>query len=80
MPNLDLIRSTLARYEPTLAERSAGSVLEAAVAVILYEPRGGSPELLLIERAVKERDPWYRRPRDPRGGRHPRRSAHRPPG
>jgi 8-oxo-dGTP pyrophosphatase MutT (NUDIX family) len=30
----------------------------AAVAIVAYEPAGGRPELLFIERAVREGDPW----------------------
>jgi 8-oxo-dGTP pyrophosphatase MutT (NUDIX family) len=71
MPNLDLIRSTLTSYEPKLAERTEEPLLEAAVAVILYEPRGASPELLLIERAVTERDPWSGQMAFPGGRRDP---------
>ncbi len=59
MPNLTLerIRSQISAYEPTLADRSDG-VAQAAVAIVVHEPRGASPELLFIERAVREGDPW----------------------
>jgi 8-oxo-dGTP pyrophosphatase MutT (NUDIX family) len=57
MPNLELIRSCLGSYEPTLANTADGVAL-AAVAIVAYEPAGGRPELLFIERAVREGDPW----------------------
>ncbi len=57
MPSLELIRKHVSQHDPTLAE-PGGEVAEAAVAVILHEPPGGGPELLFIERAVREGDPW----------------------
>ncbi len=58
MPNLAAIREGLALHQPVLAQRSGGIAVEAAVAVIVHEPPGAPPELLLIERAQSERDPW----------------------
>ena len=57
MPSLELIRKQVSQHDPTLAEPEA-EVSEAAVAVILHEPAGSGPELLFIERAVREGDPW----------------------
>ena len=58
MPNLAAIREGLAAHEPALANPSGGIAVVAGVAVIVHEPAGAPPELLLIERAQSERDPW----------------------
>lgn len=58
MLNLAEIRKVLAAYEPTPVEVPGGPAMQAAVALILHEPPGGDPELLYIERAQAERDPW----------------------
>ncbi len=58
MPKLATIREGLAVHQPRLAKLSGGIAVEAAVAVIIHEPAGAPPELLLIERAQSERDPW----------------------
>jgi 8-oxo-dGTP pyrophosphatase MutT (NUDIX family) len=57
LPNLELIRKHVSQHDPTLAGLE-GEVAEAAVAVILHESTGGGPELLFIERAIREGDPW----------------------
>ena len=58
MPNLAAIRGGLAAHEPALAKLSGEIAVKAAVAVMVHEPAGAPPELLLIERAQSERDPW----------------------
>lgn len=55
MPSLDKIRDTLANYEPHLEPFEHRS--QAAVAVVLRD-LGRGPELLFIERALREGDPW----------------------
>jgi 8-oxo-dGTP pyrophosphatase MutT (NUDIX family) len=58
---LDLaqIRARIEAHRPTLASPSADEVpLRAAVALVFHQPPGGEPELLFIERARKEGDPW----------------------
>lgn len=55
MLSLDEIRRALASHEPTTAASDEHG--RAAVAMILRQ-RAGSPELLLIERAEREGDPW----------------------
>ncbi len=57
MPTLALIQSRVACYEPNLADTRDGVAL-AAVAIVAHEPPSGRPELLFIERAVREGDPW----------------------
>ena len=69
MPNLDEIRARLADYRPTTPPAQERPALEAAVALVLHQPgssesRGDglpldpSAELLFIERAQREGDPW----------------------
>jgi len=55
MPSLDEIRRALAVHEPRRIEPGAHG--QAAVALALRES-GGAPEVLLIERARSEGDPW----------------------
>ena len=55
MPDLDLITRRLAVREPTLIEDPEHR--RAAVAMILRD-RPGGPEVLFIERARREGDPW----------------------
>jgi 8-oxo-dGTP pyrophosphatase MutT (NUDIX family) len=55
MPTLKDIERHLASYEPRLVE--ARGRQQAAVAIILQEAAGGA-ELLFIERAQREGDPW----------------------
>ena len=54
---LDEIRARIRAHDATLAEPD-GEVRQAAVALILHEPDGSSPEILFIERAKREGDPW----------------------
>lgn len=70
MPSLDLIRRSLAEYQPRLEAREQDD-FEAAVAIIAYEPPGGSPELLLIQRATVAGDPWSGQMAFPGGRRDP---------
>ncbi|MBW2242273.1 MAG: CoA pyrophosphatase [Deltaproteobacteria bacterium] len=55
MPGLEQIRAAFSGHEPELIERPTGR--RAAVAVVLRE-HAGQPEVLLIERATKDGDPW----------------------
>jgi len=55
MPSLEQIRSQLARTEPVVVD--PGGRPTAAVAVVLRE-QGSRAELLFIERAKHEGDPW----------------------
>ncbi len=55
MPTLDVIASSLADYEPRLVDRHGGS--RASVAMVLRDS-GERPEVLFIERARHEQDPW----------------------
>jgi 8-oxo-dGTP pyrophosphatase MutT (NUDIX family) len=71
MPTLERIRGRLAGYEPRLVSRSGEGLLEAAVAVVLHEPAPGVPEILLIERAEREGDPWSGHMAFPGGRREP---------
>ncbi len=67
---LAAIRLRLRGHRPTLAEPDAGEdTLRAAVTLILHEPAESSPELLFIERARHEGDPWSGHMAFP-GGRH----------
>jgi 8-oxo-dGTP pyrophosphatase MutT (NUDIX family) len=56
MPRLSEIERSLARYRPRLIEGSG--LARAAVAMVLRDGADGSPEVLLIERARRARDPW----------------------
>ncbi len=58
MPSLDAIRTRLDDYEPSLSQLPERPAAEAAVALVLHEPAGGPPELLFIQRAEREGDPW----------------------
>ncbi len=58
MADLDLILNRVRAYEPKLVELPPGDIFQAAVAIILHEPEGGHPEILFIERAIKQGDPW----------------------
>jgi 8-oxo-dGTP pyrophosphatase MutT (NUDIX family) len=69
MPTLELIQGTMSRYEPTVVTRPHGG-REAAVALIVRE-RSGSPEILFIERALREGDPWSGHMAFPGGRREP---------
>jgi 8-oxo-dGTP pyrophosphatase MutT (NUDIX family) len=54
---LDEIRARIQAHDATLAKPET-EVTQAAVALILHEPEGSSPEILFIERATREGDPW----------------------
>lgn len=56
MPRLPEIEQSLAGYRPSLIERSGFG--RAAVAMVLREGVQGAPEVLLIERARRQGDPW----------------------
>jgi ADP-ribose pyrophosphatase YjhB (NUDIX family) len=56
VPRIDEIRLALARYEPVLATKD--SPRRASVALVLREGAGRASEILFIERAEKEGDPW----------------------
>jgi 8-oxo-dGTP pyrophosphatase MutT (NUDIX family) len=55
VPTLDAIRSALSPHRATII--SDGDKRHAAVAMVLRE-RGGVTEVLFIERATREGDPW----------------------
>jgi 8-oxo-dGTP pyrophosphatase MutT (NUDIX family) len=79
MPSLDEIRRALAARAPEVASHAGAR--RAAVAMCLRE-RGASAEVLLIERARREGDPWsghmaFPGGRVERGDRSPRRAAER---
>jgi len=56
VPRIDEIRRALSGYEPALAKRD--SERHASVALVLREGRAQGAEILFIERAEKEGDPW----------------------
>jgi 8-oxo-dGTP pyrophosphatase MutT (NUDIX family) len=59
VPKLDEIRAQLLDYRPSTAPSRERPAFEAAVAVVLHQPAGeASAELLFIERAQREGDPW----------------------
>ena len=55
MPNIDEIRRALAGYQPALVKQQERA---ASVALVLREHAGRGTEILFIERAEKEGDPW----------------------
>ncbi len=56
---LAAIREQILGYEPRLEPAPAETHLRAAVALVLHEEAGADgPELLFIERAEREGDPW----------------------
>lgn len=73
-PTLDLplIRTLVEAHSPTLVEKTDAGQMVAAVALVFHQPTGGSPELLFIERAKKEGDPWSGQMAFPGGRRDPR--------
>ena len=71
MTTLSTIRSELARYRPVTSRAPERAPNEAAVALLLHEPAGGVPELLFIERAKREGDPWSGQMAFPGGRREP---------
>ena len=56
--NLQQIHSRLASHSARREIRPTGPHLLAAVALAIHAPANGSPEILLIERATHESDPW----------------------
>jgi 8-oxo-dGTP pyrophosphatase MutT (NUDIX family) len=73
-PPLDLprIRSLVEAHSPTLVSNTDAARMVAAVALVFHQPEGGAPELLFIERAKKESDPWSGQMAFPGGRRDPR--------
>jgi 8-oxo-dGTP pyrophosphatase MutT (NUDIX family) len=71
MPSLDLIRSRVAVHVPRLAATDDAH-FEAAVAIVVHQAPNASPELLFIERAIREGDPWSGQMAFPGGRREPR--------
>ncbi|MBM4195284.1 MAG: CoA pyrophosphatase [Gemmatimonadetes bacterium] len=57
MPELTRIAALVRERIPVYAERDE-PFWEAAVALVIRQPSGGEPELLFIERAVRQGDPW----------------------
>jgi 8-oxo-dGTP pyrophosphatase MutT (NUDIX family) len=57
---LDLaqIRARVEAHRAALATGIGEGHLQASVALVFFQPSGGAPELLFIERARKEGDPW----------------------
>jgi 8-oxo-dGTP pyrophosphatase MutT (NUDIX family) len=70
MPGLELIQARIAAYKPILFPRGA-ETQEAAVALTLHQSPGASPEILFIERTVREGDPWSGQMAFPGGRRSP---------
>ena len=58
MANLQQIHRRIATHSASREIRPDGPHLLAAVAVAIHAPENGSPEILLIERATHESDPW----------------------
>ena len=71
MTTLAAIRTELARYRPTTSRPPGRPANEAAVALVLHEPPGSAPELLFIERAKRDSDPWSGHMAFPGGRREP---------
>ncbi|HTO09060.1 MAG TPA: CoA pyrophosphatase [Myxococcota bacterium] len=57
-PEMAEIRAKLAAHRPVLAPAPAGDHSLAAVALVFLATPSGGAELLFIERALKEGDPW----------------------
>ena len=57
MPDLERIRRRLKLHQPMQLDPREADML-AAVDLILHEPNGQPPELLFIERARRDGDPW----------------------
>jgi 8-oxo-dGTP pyrophosphatase MutT (NUDIX family) len=69
---LDVIRARLREHRPVLAALPGSTdALRAAVTLILHEPAERPPELLFIERARSEGDPWSGHMAFPGGRRDP---------
>lgn len=70
--DLPRIRARIEGHRPTLALPADEARLLAAVALVFHQPVGGAPELLFIERARREGDPWSGQMAFPGGRRDPR--------
>jgi 8-oxo-dGTP pyrophosphatase MutT (NUDIX family) len=70
LDSLERIRARLSGHRCREEEPRPGSTFEAAVALILHEAQG-RPELLFIERAQREGDPWSGHMAFPGGRREP---------
>lgn len=57
-PSMQRIAAALGGHRARIASVRSGATFEAAVALVLHEPEPGWPELLFIERALREGDPW----------------------
>ncbi|MEE9278908.1 MAG: CoA pyrophosphatase [Myxococcota bacterium] len=55
---LSAILERVGTYRANVVTHMSDDVMRAAVALILHEPEAGSPEILFIERATREGDPW----------------------
>jgi 8-oxo-dGTP pyrophosphatase MutT (NUDIX family) len=71
MPTLELIRSRVGGHTPRLAA-AEDHHFEAAVAIVVHQEPNESLELLFIERAIHEGDPWSGQMAFPGGRREPR--------
>lgn len=70
VPSIELIRERLTRHRPIEVETDESAVV-AAVALLVHQPAGLSPELLFIERAIRDGDPWSGQMAFPGGHRDP---------
>jgi len=70
--DLHLIRSLVEAHSPTLVTNTDAAQMLAAVALVFHQSEGGVPELLFIERAKREGDPWSGQMAFPGGRRDPR--------
>lgn len=70
---LDLaqIRARIESHRPSLVAAAEEPPMVAAVALVFHQPKGSEPELLFIERAHKEGDPWSGQMAFPGGRRDP---------
>jgi 8-oxo-dGTP pyrophosphatase MutT (NUDIX family) len=71
LDSLERIRERLSVHRFREEQAHPGSTFEAAVALILHEAQPGRPELLFIERAQREGDPWSGHMAFPGGRREP---------
>lgn len=71
MPTLELICERLRQHRPVAARVHPGSTFEASVALLVHEPIASGPELLFIQRALREGDPWSGHMAFPGGRREP---------
>ena len=58
MRRLDDIRRAVLRYEPSTVPEAEQAPRQAAVALIVHPGASEGPEILFIERAHREGDPW----------------------